>query len=72
MCRHIQGADFTLGNSLFAAVKLIKNTIFVKYGIGFDARGSFPLSDYSGFGKKVIIFGADMSSSVHIDNWKIS
>ena len=28
------------------------------------------LSDDSGFGKNVIIFGADMSSSAHIDNKK--
>ena len=40
------------------------------YGIGFDACGSFSLSDDSGFGKNVLIFGSDMSSSVHIDNKK--
>ena len=33
-------------------------------------RGSFSLSDGGGFGKKVIIFAADMSSSAHIDNKK--
>ena len=38
--------------------------------IGFGACGSFSLSDDSGFGKNVIIFGGDMSSSVHIDNKK--
>ena len=38
------------------------------YVIGFDVRGSFSLSDGSRFGKNVIIFGADMSSSVHIDS----
>ena len=31
------------------------------YGIGFDASGSFLLSDGSGFDKNVIVFGADMS-----------
>ena len=67
--------DFTLGSSLFEAVKLTKNADSDKYkysgyGIGFDASGSFSLSDGSGFGKNVIIFGADMSSAVHIDNNK--
>ena len=41
-----------------------------RYDIGFDAHRSFSLSDDSGFGKTVIIFGADMSSSLHIDNKK--
>ena len=39
-------------------------------GIGFDARGSFSLSNGSGFVKNVIIFGANMSSLVHTDNKK--
>ena len=29
------------------------------YGIRYDTRGSFSLSDGSGFGKIVMIFGAD-------------
>ena len=37
-------------------------------GTGFDSLGSFASSDGSGFGKNVIIFGADMSSSMHIAN----
>ena len=40
------------------------------YGIGFDASGKFLLSDGSGFGKNGIIFVADMSSSVYVDNRK--
>ena len=40
------------------------------YGIGFDARGSFSLSDGKGFGKNVTIIGADMSVSEHVDNRK--
>ena len=64
---HKQSTDFTLRNSLFGAVKLTKNVEFDKYkyfgyGIGFNARGSFSLSDGSRFGKNVIIFSADMSS----------
>ena len=37
------------------------------YGIGFDFRSEFLSTDGS-FGKNVIIFGADMSSSVYIDS----
>ena len=59
---------FTLGNFLFESVKLTKNADIdkCKYS-GFDSRSEFSLSDGS-MGKKVIIFGADMSSSVHVDN----
>ena len=41
------------------------NTDF-DYDIGFDSRSKFSLPDGS-MGKNVIIFGADMSSSVHIE-----
>ena len=54
--------DFTLGNCLFGSVKLTKNVVPDKY-------------KYSGWqylavawNKNVIIFGVDMSSSVHIDH----
>ena len=67
--------DFTLNNYLFRFVLLTKNTDpdkykYSGYGIGFDSRSEFSFIDGS-VGKNVIIFGADMSSSVHIDN-KIS
>ena len=39
------------------------------YGIGFDRRSSFSFPG-GGFGQNVLIFGADMSSSVHVDNKK--
>ena len=39
-------------------------------GIGFDAGGSFLLSNSSGFVKNMIIFRAEMSSTRHIDNKK--
>ena len=39
------------------------------YGIGFDGRSSF-LFLSGGFGQNILIFGADMSSSIHIDNKK--
>ena len=58
---------------MFRAVKLTKNVdsdnyFYSGYGIGLDTRGSFSLFDGSKFGKNVIMFGADMSSSVHTDN----
>ena len=40
------------------------------WGTGFDERGSFSLSNGIWVGKNIIIFGADMSSSVRIDNKK--
>ena len=66
--------DPTLRNSVFCAVKLTKNANIDKYwysgyGIGFDRKGSFSFPDCR-FGQNVIIFGVDMSSSVHIDNKK--
>ena len=39
-------------------------------GIRLAGRGSFSLNDGNGFGKNAIIFVADMSSSVHLDNNK--
>ena len=64
-----------LGNFLLGAVKLTKNFDLDKYkysrcGIGFDVNETFYLCNGNGFGKKVIISGADMSLSVHIDNKK--
>ena len=57
---------------LFGAVKLTKNVDIDKYkysgyGIGFDTRGTF-LFPTSRLGQNVIIFGADMSSSVHANS----
>ena len=39
------------------------------YGTGFDRRSSFSVPG-GGFGKNVLIFGVDISSSDHIDNMK--
>ena len=55
-------------------VKLAKNPdpdkyVYNGYGVGFNSRSEFSLADGS-MGKNVIIFGVDMSSSVHIDNKK--
>ena len=67
-------SDPTIKNCLFVAVTLTKNADIEKYkysgyGIGFDRRSclSFPSG---GFGQNVLIFGADMSTSIHIDNKK--
>ena len=66
--------DPTLKNCLFGAVTLTKNADIDKYkysgyGIGFDRRSSFSFPS-GGFGQNVLIFGADMSSSIHVDNKK--
>ena len=39
--------------------------------IGFDRRSSFSFT-CAGFGQNVLIFGADMSTSIQIDNKKKS
>ena len=64
--------DPTLKNCLFVAVTLTKNADIDKYrysgyGIGFDRRSSFSFPN-GGFAQNIIIFGADMNSSIHIDN----
>ena len=67
-------SDPTIKNCLFGAVTLTKNADIEKYkysgyGIGFDRRSSF-LFTGGGFGQNLLIFGADMSTSIHIDNKK--
>ena len=67
-------SDPTTKNCLFGAVTLTKNADIEKYkysgyGIGFDRRSSFSFPS-GGFGQNVLIFGADMSTSIHIDNKK--
>ena len=61
----------TLENCLFRAVSLTKyvDIDYYKYSgydVGFDRKGEFSFDN--GFGRNVIIFGADMSSSVHANN----
>ena len=60
---------------MFGAVNLNKDADPDKYkysgcSIGVDVGASFLLPDASWIGKDVIIFGADMSSSAHVDNKK--
>ena len=64
--------DFTLSNCLFRSVELTNNADPDKckyngYGIGFDSHSEFPFIDGS-VERSVIIFGADINSSVHVDN----
>ena len=70
--------DHTLENCLFGGVTLTKNGDIEKYGysafgIGFDKRSTFSFPG-GWFGQSVLIFGAVMSSSAHIDikKWHIS
>ena len=67
-------SDPTLLNCLFGAVTLTKNADLDKhgysgYGIEFDGKSSFSFLG-EGYGQNVLTYGADMSSSAHIDNKK--
>ena len=71
-CSHSD--DPSLKNCLFGAVRLNKNADIDKnqysgYGIGFDRKSSFSFPRGE-FGQNIIIFGADMNFSVHINNKK--
>ena len=71
-CSHSD--DPTLKNCLFGTVRLTKNVDIDKYqyssyGVGFDRKSSFSFPGGE-FGQNVIIFGVDMSSSVHADDKK--
>ena len=64
----------TPGNSSFGSVKLVKRADiekckYFRYGIGLNTKGTF-LFPTGGFSKNLIVFGVDMSSSVHVDNKK--
>ena len=65
-------SDPTLENCLFGAVTLTKNTDIDKYEysgyeIGFDRKGEFSFSG-GGHGQNILVFGVNMSSSIHIYN----
>ena len=64
--------DPTLKNCSFGAVTLTKNADidnykYSGYRIGFNRRSSFSFRN-GGFGKNILNFGGDNSSSTHIDN----
>ena len=63
----------TLENCLFGAVNLNKNNYIHKYkyseyGVEFCKKESFSVGN--GFSRNCIIFGVNMSSSVHVGNKK--
>ena len=65
-------SNVTLQNCSFGAAKLTKNADIDKYkysgyGIRFDSRESFSHPS-GGYGRNVITFGADLSSSLHANN----
>ena len=63
-------SDITLEKCLFGAVKLTKNLKIISYsgyGIAFDSKRSFSRQS-GGYGKNVIIVGADLSSSVQANS----
>ena len=67
-----RNTDYTIQNALFGAVKITKNDDISKnkyegYGICFDEGGTFTRGNITN-GKNVIIFGADMSFSIHANN----
>ena len=69
--RHLN-ADFTSNNCLFGYVKLTKKADpdkckYSVYCIGSVSCSKFSFTDET-MGKKIIIFGVDVSSSLHIDN----
>ena len=70
--RSIDSPDLTVKNGLFGGIKITKdvNTSHYKnsgYGICFDGKGKFSIGNITK-GKNVIIFGADMSSSIYANN----
>ena len=48
-------------------MRAISKHKYFGYGIKFDSKGNFTYPS-GGYGKNVIIFGADMSSSAHANN----
>ena len=66
-----RNSNLMVQNTLFGTVSLTTNADvnkhkYFEYGIAFDrtSRFSFP---GGGNGQNVIIFGADMNSSIHVD-----
>ena len=66
---NLNNFDPTLQNCLLGAAKLTKNSCidkyeYASYGTGFDSKVTFSHSS-GGAGVNLVVFGADMSSSVH-------
>ena len=74
-----KNTDYTIQNALFGAMKITKNTIYSKnnytgYGLCFDEGGEFGHTVKQGSfnrttnARNVIVFGLDMSYSIHATN----
>ena len=74
-----RNTDYNIQNALFGAMKITKNTDYSKnnytrYGLCFDEGNAFGHTiregnfDHTTNARNVLIFGADMSSSVHATN----
>ena len=74
-----RNTDYTIQNALFGVMKITKNTDYSKndftgYGLCFDEGGEFGHTvkqrnfNYTTNARNVIIFGVDMSSSIHATN----
>ena len=60
--------DFTLNNCLFGSKNAnLDKYKYSGYGVGFDSRSELLFTDGS-YGKNASVLGADMRSSVHVDN----
>ena len=59
--------SFVLSRKIITKNSDLDKYKYISYNKGFDSRSEFLFTDKS-YGKNVIIFEADMSSSVHIDN----
>ena len=74
-----RNTDYTIQNALFGAIKITKNADYSKnnytgYGLCFDEGGEFSHAvrqgnfDRTTDARNVIIFGVDVSSSIHATN----
>ena len=69
---NLKNFDSTLQNCYFGAFKITKSSDIDRYqysgyGIGFDSKGTFSYPTGS-FGQNAIVFGTDLSSSMHATN----
>ena len=68
-------SNYILKNCLFGTIKTANTTNSDTdkwqssgYGVGFDSTGSFTHSDDGKDAKNVVVFGADMTNSIHETN----
>ena len=68
-------SNFVFRNCLFGAIKITNTTNsdtdkwqYSGYIVGFDSTGSFTQPDDGKDAKNVVVFGADMTNSIHTTN----